>query len=58
MVKVSAVGVAFGRAHVRSERDDTIQEAMRSAVAKAQSDGVTNPAEITRRALAARDEVR
>jgi hypothetical protein len=57
-VKVSAIGIAVGRAHVRTERDATVQDAMVAAVTKARAEGVTNPAELTRRALAARDEVR
>lgn len=55
---VEAVGVATAHAdNVKdAERNKLMQDAMTAAVVKAQAEGITDPDEIRRRILKARDD--
>lgn len=58
MPVVEAVGIAVAREGLSTERHAEIESAMLKAVQKAQAEGVTDPEEIKRRMLTARDATR
>lgn len=55
---VPAVGLAFSAARVGTELSVNIEAAMLQAAAAAQAEGITDPDEIRKRVLAARQKVK